>query len=82
MLRAFNNNIEMLIKFRDEKDILGLKMNLYRLLRRDKIEIDKILDSLIKNRYVKLVLLGQLLAVILLIFMIWSKSKPRLVINF
>jgi RNase H-like domain found in reverse transcriptase/Reverse transcriptase (RNA-dependent DNA polymerase)/Integrase zinc binding domain/Chromo (CHRromatin Organisation MOdifier) domain len=80
-LGAFNDGIEMPIKFRDEKDVLGLKSNPYGLSRRDRQEADKILDPLVEDGCVEPVPLGQPSAAASPAFIVWNKGKPRLVID-
>ena len=47
-LGMFNNNVEMPIPFRDEKDLTGLKQALFNLSRRDQKVINKVLDPLVQ----------------------------------
>ena len=49
-LRMFNDNVEMPIPFRDEKDLAGLKQAPFNLSRQDQEAINKVLDPLIQQR--------------------------------
>jgi hypothetical protein len=48
----------MLILFKDNIDIIDLKQALYSLSKRDKDAIDRILDLIYKDSFIKKVLLG------------------------
>ena len=58
-LGMFNNSINMLIPFKDEKDLSGLKQSVYNLTKRDQEAISGILDPLVTQGQVEKVLLGQ-----------------------
>lgn len=80
-LGSFNDGIEMPIRFKDESDVAGLKINPYNLSRRDRIEADKILDPLVEDECVEKVPLGQLSAAALPAFVVWNKGKPQVVVD-
>ena len=44
----FNDNVEMPIPFRDEKDLAGLKQAPFNLSRRDQEAINKVLDPFVQ----------------------------------
>ena len=58
-LGMFNDNVEMLIPFRDEKDLTGLKQAPFSLSRRDQEAINRVLDPLVQQGRVEKVPLGQ-----------------------
>jgi hypothetical protein len=80
-LGLFNDEIDMPIPFRDETDVLGLKQNPYGLSRRDKVEMDKILDPLAAAQKIEPVPLGQPSAAASPAFIVWNKGKPRVVVD-
>jgi hypothetical protein len=80
-LGMFNDSIRMPIPFRDESDIMGLKQNPYNMSRRDRIEMDKILDPLVEDGRIAKVPLGQPSAASSPAFIVWQKGKPRVVVD-
>src|SRR3989440_4939172 len=77
----FNDNVEMPISFRDEKDLTGLKQAPFSLSRRDQEAINRVLDPLAQQGRVEKVPLGQPLAVASPAFVVWKNGKPRVVID-
>ena len=61
--------------------MLGLKQNPYGLSRRDKVEMDKILDPLAAAQKIEPVPLGQPSAAASPAFIVWNKGKPRVVVD-
>ena len=57
-LGMFNDSIDMLIPFKDKKDLSGLKQSAYNLTKRDQKVINGILDLLITQGQVEKVFLG------------------------
>src|SRR5256886_14762521 len=77
----FNDNVEMPIPFRDEKDLTGLKQAPFSLSRRDQEVINKVLDPLVQQGRVKKVPLGQPSAAASPAFVIWKNGKPGVVVD-
>ena len=80
-LGMFNDNIRMPIPFRDETDIMALKQNPYNMSRRDRTEMDKILDPLVEDGRIAKIPLGQPSAASSPAFIVWQKGKPRVVVD-
>ena len=81
-LNKFNDDIEMLIFFRNEIDILDFKQNSYFFIARNKKVMNEILDSLMKQKRIQKILLETSSFAFSSIFVVWKNDKPRIVINF
>ena len=77
----FNEQISMLISFRNEKDILNLKQISYNMFARNRTIVEEILDSLIKNDQIQKISLKMISTTFSSTFVIWKNKKSRVMIN-
>lgn len=80
-LGCFEDDIRMPIPFVDEKDVAGLKQAPFGLSQRDRKAFDEIMDPLRDLGIVKPVPLGKPCPAASPAFVVWSKGKPRVVVD-
>ena len=72
----------MLIPFKDESDVKGLKQSLYSLFRRDQKALNSVMDPLKTDGRIEDISLRQSSAASSSAFVVWKGNKPYVVVNF
>lgn len=80
-LGLFNDGVEMPICFHDDKDVKGLKQPCFPLSLRDRAAMNDVLDPLLHQGRLEKVPLSKPSPVSSPAFVVWSKAKPRVVID-
>ena len=80
-LSKFNDEVTMLIPFKDESDVKGLKQSLYSLFRRDQKALNSVMNPLKTDSRIEDVPLKQLSVTSSPAFVVWKGNKPCVVIN-
>ncbi len=81
-LSKFNDDVEMLILFVNENNVIDLKQTLYFLIVRDRKTIDNILDLLMRQDRLQKISLKIISLITLLTFVVWKNNKLRVMIDF
>ena len=77
----FNDDIKMLIFFKNEKNIDDLKQTFFSMFAKNKKIINEIFDFFVKNKRVQKMFLKIIFLAFSFVFVIWKNNKSKIMIN-
>ena len=81
-LNKFNDDIEMLISFKNEIDVLNLKQNFYSFIVKNRKIMNEILNFLLKQNRIQKIFLNVFFVAVFSTFVVWKNEKFRIIMNF
>ena len=77
----FNDDIKMLISFKNEKNIDGLKQAFFSMFAKNKKAMNEIFDFFVKNERVQKLFLKIIFSAFSPVFVIWKNNKSKIMMN-